>query len=97
MARIRVLDPTAPPPQSEAKRGPDAGAIAGQLIGIRYDQTWQSFFHVKHEWGGALEAAGARTLEWDARNRIGEEGEQTRRALERFASDVDVAVVGLGN
>ena len=34
---------------------------------------------------------------WTARNRIGEAGEQTFRELEGFATDVDVAIVGLGN
>jgi hypothetical protein len=34
---------------------------------------------------------------WVAGNRIGEQGEQTFRELDQFASDVDIAVVGLGN
>ncbi len=97
MERIRVLDPTAPPPQASADPGPDAGSLAGKTVGIRYDETWQSFFHVRDEWIERLTSAGATIRLFDARGRIGEEGERTRRELEEFADAVDIAVVGLGN
>ena len=97
MERIRVLDPTAPPPEVSLDPGPDAGPLAGKVIGIRYDQTWQSFLHVKDEWTRSLEAAGATVHAWNAGNRIGESGERTKKELERFADAVDLAVVGLGN
>ena len=34
---------------------------------------------------------------WVSGNRVGEEGERTRQELEAFATDVDIAVIGLGN
>jgi len=39
MVRMKVLDPTAPPPEVGADPGPDAGALAGRLVGLRYDRT----------------------------------------------------------
>ena len=97
MERIRVLDPTAAPPEVSTDPGPLAGPLAGQRVGIRFDRTWKSFFHVKDEWRRSLEAAGARIHEWEAGGRVGEEGERTREQLETFADAVDVAIVGLGN
>ena len=97
MVRMKVLDPTAPPPDLAADPGPDAGALAGKLVGLRYDRTWRSFEWVIDEWTAMLRAAGADVRPWRAGNRIGEEGERTRVQLERFVDDVDVAVVGLGN
>jgi hypothetical protein len=97
MVRMKVLDPTAPPPEIAADPGPDAGALAGRLVGLRFDRTWRSFEWVIDEWTTTLEAAGAEVRPWCAGNRIGEEGERTRGELERFVDEVDVAVVGLGN
>ena len=97
MERIRVLDPTASPPEVSTAPGPAAGPLAGRRVGIRFDQTWQSFLHVKAEWTRSLEALGATVIAWNAGNRIGEEGERTRKELEEFADDVDIAIVGLGN
>jgi hypothetical protein len=97
MERIVVLDPTAPPPEVSMDPGPDAGSLAGKVVGIRFDKTWRSFFHVKDEWSARLRAAGATVHEWEAHSRVGEEGERTRAELERFADEVDIALVGLGN
>ena len=97
MARATILDPTAPAPEVDPDPGPDAGALAGRVVGIRFDHTWRSFEWVIDEWRRALESAGARVEAWCAGNRIGEEGERTRRELDEFAARVDVAVVGLGN
>ena len=97
MERIVVLDPTAPPPEVSLDPGPAAGNLKGKTVGIRFDRTWQSFLHVKEEWRERLEQAGAKVHEWEAKSRVGEEGERTRAALERFADEVDVALVGLGN
>ena len=97
MARVRVLDPTAPPPSDDSGAGPDAGTLAGKLVGIRYDRTWRSFEWVIDEWSRDLKEAGADVRLWCAGNRIGDEGERTRRELEEFVAEVDVAVVGLGN
>ena len=97
MVRMKVLDPTAPPPEIGADPGPDAGALAGRLVGVRYDRTWRSFEWVIDEWTPRLRDAGADVRRWCAGNRIGDEGERTSAELESFATDVDIAVVGLGN
>lgn len=97
MERIRVLDPTAPPPAVSQDPGPDAGPLAGKTIGFRFDQTWKTFLHVRDEWVESFEKAGATVRFWDAGHRVGEAGEQTRRELGEFADAVDIAVVGLGN
>ena len=97
MQRIRVLDPTAAPPDVDANPGPPAAALGGKTIGVRFDQTWRSYLHVLEEWEPKLEAAGASLQRWDSAGRVGEQGERTNRALEAFVDDVDVAIVGLGN
>jgi hypothetical protein len=97
MARIRVLDPTARPPDVDADPGPDAGPLAGRVVGIRSDRTWDSFEWTIAEWIPRFEAAGATVRVWEPGNRIGSEGDATRRELDDFATDVDLAVVGLGN
>jgi hypothetical protein len=97
VARATVLDPTASAPEVDPDPGPDAGVLAGRVVGIRFDRTWRSFEWVIDEWRRELEAAGARVEAWCAGNRIGEEGDRTRRELDEFAARVDVAVVGLGN
>jgi hypothetical protein len=97
MERIRILDPTAAPPDVEADPGPPAGPLAGRNVGLRFDRTWRSFLRVLDEWAPRLEATGAQLRRWDAPGRVGEEGERTRRELDAFVGDVDVAIVGLGN
>ena len=97
MARISVLDPTAPPPEVDPDPGPAAGALAGRVVGIRYDSAWRSWEWALDEWCRSLEAAGATVRLWEAGNRIGAEGEQTFSELGAFVDEVDVAVVGLGN
>jgi len=97
MGRITVLDPTAPPPEDELGPGPDAGALAGKVVGFRHDITWRSFEWVIDEWARLLRDEGAELVTWLAGNRIGEEGEQTAKELADFADKVDVALVGLGN
>ncbi len=95
--QIRILDPTAPARELNADPGPDAGPLAGRTIGIRDDGTWQSFIHTTDEWAGLFEAAGAKLRWWHAGGRVGDTGERTRQALEDFADEIDIAIVGLGN
>jgi hypothetical protein len=97
MARIKVLDPTAPPPDVDDDPGPDAGALRGRVVGIRFDHAWKSFEWAIDEWVPRLEAAGASVRRWEAGNRIADEGERTFKELADFATDVDIAIVGLGN
>ena len=42
-------------------------------------------------------AAGAQVRPWRAGNRIGDDGVRTFAELDDFATDVDIAVIGLGN
>jgi hypothetical protein len=97
MTRVRILDPTASPPATIDDPGPDAGALAGKTIGLRFDRAWRSWLFVLDEWEPRLRDAGARTLRWEAGNRVGVDGAETFAALAVFAADVDAALVGLGN
>ena len=81
MSRVRILDPTAAPPEIDADPGPPAGRLAGRTVGIRLDQTWRSFIYTTEEWAKRLEAVGARVRWWDAHSRVGEQGERTRNEL----------------
>ena len=95
--RVRVLDPTAAAPETAPVTEPDAGTVAGKVVGIRLDRAWRSFEWVADEWRQTFAALGATVKLWVAGSRVGEEGERTRAELEAFADGVDVAVVGLGN
>ena len=97
MDRITVLDPTASPPDIDPDPGPDAGPLTGKVFGIRYDRAWRSFEWAIDEWERSLAAEGVRLVKWCAGNRIGDEGERTSDELAGFASDVDLALIGLGN
>jgi hypothetical protein len=97
MRRITILDPTAPTPDIDVDPGPDAGALAGLVVGIRSDRTWRSFEWVADEWEQLLIAEGATVSRWVSGNRIGDEGERTRVELAEFVDTTDLAVVGLGN
>jgi len=97
MARVRILDPTAAPPEADPDPGPDVGVLAGKRVGLRYDRAWRSWLWVLDEWEPQLRAAGARVVRLETGNRIGEGGEETFANLSVFAADVDAALVGLGN
>ncbi|MCY4272782.1 MAG: hypothetical protein OXF00_09080 [bacterium] len=93
-----VLDPTVAPPLIDPDRGPDAGPLVGKRVGIRYDLTWRSFLWATDEWARKLEAAGAEVVPWCSESRQDVKLEEAvREGLERFATDVDIAIVGLGN
>jgi hypothetical protein len=97
MARIRILDPTASVPDMNTDPGPSIGTLERLEVGIRSDRTWRSFEWVADEWERSLAAGGARVRRWVSGNRIGDEGERTRRELTAFVDAVELAVVGLGN
>lgn len=97
VARVRVLDPTARPPAVDADPGPDAGELRGKVVGLRLDTAWRSYEWVLDEWERRLVGAGATVRRWVAGNRVGPEGDQTAIGLERFAADVQIGIVGLGN
>ena len=97
MARITILDPTAPPPDVDADPGPPLRAIAAARVGIRYDLTWRSFDWVRDEWARMLDEDGAAVTQWCAGDRTGEAAEETLGDLRGFAADQEVVVSGLGN
>ena len=93
-----VMDPTATPPALDPDRGPDAGPLTGKRVGIRYDLTWRSFLWTTDEWTRKLEAAGADVVAWCSESRQDVKLENAvLEELEGFATDVDIAIVGLGN
>ena len=97
MAKLKVLDPTAAPPEVDPDPGPEAGPLKGRQVGIRYDTAWRSFEWVLDEWRQSLIDAGAEVRVWCAGNRVGEEGDRTFQELDEFADGVEIAIVGLGN
>ena len=97
MSKITILDPVALPPEVDPDPGADAGALAGKIVGLRYDTAWRSYEWVLDEWEQLLRRRGATVSRWVAGNRIGDEGERTSGELKRFAADVDIGIVGLGN
>ena len=99
MARIAILDPTAPPPEVDPDPGPDLGALAGRRVGFRYDLTWRSFLWVMDEWSRALGDAGAATeaLCVGDGNRSGGARAEIEAGLQAFAGRIDAGVLGLGN
>jgi len=99
MTRIRILDPTAAPPEVDGDPGPalTGEGVQGTRFGIRYDLTWRSFEWVRDEWARLLANDGAGVEAWCAGDRAGEAGVETEQALEAFVRAQDVVVVGLGN
>ena len=97
MAKVKVLDPTAAPPEVNPDPGPEAGGLSGRTVGIRYDTAWRSFEWVLDEWSQKLRDVGAQVRVWCAGNRVGEEGDRTFAELDEFAEGVEIAIVGLGN
>ena len=99
VARISILDPTAPAPDANPDPGPafDASRLAGSHIGIRYDLTWRSFDWVRDEWGKMLSDEGATVTSWCAGDRTGEAAAATLTDLKNFSADQEVVLSGLGN
>src|SRR5438093_12221579 len=50
VSRIRILDPTAAPPETDPDPGPDIGSLSGKTIGLRFDRAWRSWLWVMDEW-----------------------------------------------
>ena len=96
-ATLEVLNPTAPAPQAARQPTPRLPSLAGKVLGIRRDRTWQSFTHFSD-----TIAELART-HWKVRDviffdpgvRIGTT-EEERRKVAGFVRAVDAAIVGLG-
>jgi len=99
MARITILDPTAPPPEVNPDPGPpfDEARLDGARIVIRYDLTWRSFDWVRDEWAKLLSGDGAQVDPWCAGDRTGEAADETLADLRGFVAEREVVVSGLGN
>jgi hypothetical protein len=98
VARIRVLDPTAPPEDEAGAETYDLGRpLAGVTVGLRLDRSWRSYFVVLDAWEQQFTADGAIVQRLTVGERIGAEGERTRNDLEQWAQLIDIGVVGLGN
>jgi hypothetical protein len=96
-ATIRVLDPTSAGPQELLPLAPPVASLAGKVLGLRVDDTWQSFTHfadyVREE---AIRRWQVRDVVlFDPGTRYGTT-EEERRKVEGFVRGVDLAIVGLG-
>src|SRR3569623_1536585 len=59
MAKGSVLDPTTARADDVTSPGPDAGPLAGKVIGIRVDQMWRSWDWISELWAEEFKKAGA--------------------------------------
>ena len=96
-ATIRVLDPTAAGPRDLHPLAPSLAGLEGKVLGLRVDDTWQSFTH----FADYLREEAVRrwrvrdVVVFDPGTRYGTT-EEERRKVEGFVRDIDMAVVGLG-
>ena len=99
MARITILDPTAPPPDVDPDPGPALDAARGtrSAFGFRYDLTWRSFDWVRDEWARMLVEEGAQVTQYCAGDRTGASAEATLSGLRDFVADREAVISGLGN
>lgn len=98
MATGNVLDPLAVRADDIASPGPDAGPLAGKIVGFRLDEIWRAWDWITLAWAQEFRAAGATVKFWrSSQGRTGAEGERVAQELEEFLDSIDVAVVGLGN
>ena len=96
-ATIDVLDPTALGPSERLVLPPRLPALRGRTLGLRIDDTWQSFTRFANRFATlARERLGVRDVVlWDPDVRIGTT-EEERRKVAGFVRAVDAAIVGLG-
>jgi len=94
----KVLDPTAVREDDIEHPGPDAGVLAGKVVGFRLDEIWRAWDWIAEIWADEFRKAGAEVKFWRSNQaRTGAEGERIARDLEAFLNSIDIAVVGLGN
>lgn len=97
MRTITVLSPAALGHREARPLPPALGTLDGRRLGIRVDRAWRSFQWFAEE---VAERARARfhladVVFFDPETRIGSPDTE-REKLQRFAADVDAAIVGLG-
>jgi Fe-S cluster biogenesis protein NfuA len=96
--QLTVVDPSAETSAADTDPGPDAGPLAGKVVGFRVDVLWRSWDWVVDEWITALEIAGVKTVQWRRiQGLAGEEGRIQGDSFEEFLASADVVVSGLGN
>jgi len=98
MATGKVLDPKAVRADDITSAGPDAGLLAGKIVGFRLDEIWRAWDWIAEIWADEFRKAGATVKFWRSnQGRTGAEGDRIARALDEFLGSIDIAVVGLGN
>ena len=105
----RITWQTNVPAQTQTAFGLDAPTVWTQpsgdsliehqsvVSGLEFSTTYQVYLHAVDEWNRALTADGAEVRTWCAGARVGEGADTTAAELQSFATDVDLAVIGLGN
>jgi len=94
---IDVLDPTASGPLERVALPERLPTLAGKVLGLRIDDTWQSFTRFANRFS-ALARARLQVRDiviFDPDIRIGTTDEE-RRKVAGFVRDIDAAIVGLG-
>lgn len=94
---IDILDPTASGPLERWPLPPRLPSLAGKVLGLRIDDTWQSFTRFANRFA-ALARAHCQLRDlvvFDPDIRIGTTDEE-RRKVAGFVRDIDAAIVGLG-
>jgi hypothetical protein len=97
MTKLTVLSPRPKREPADESPGPGLASLQGAVVGMRTDYIWPEWDIVSAEWAQMLEADGALIRRWRAGHRSGEDDERTATDLEAFVSEVDLAIVGLGN
>ena len=98
MARLVILDPTAPPAGGDTWVAPVLGrGLRGVTVGLRLDRSWRSYESVLDAWEPLLRRDGASVERFVVDARVSGAGEQMRSDLAAWSRLVDCAVVGLGN
>jgi hypothetical protein len=96
-ATIDILDPTASGPLERLVLPARLPSLAGKVLGLRIDDTWQSFTRFANRFAElARERLHVRDIVFfDPDIRIGTTDEE-RRKVAGFVRDIEAAVVGLG-
>jgi hypothetical protein len=98
MSEITIRKPTA---KFGARQGAPAfnldRPIKGLRVGLRNDHMWQSWLQVCDEWTDMLRRDGAEPVLLRVGEHGGEEAQNTKKILDKWASSIDCAVVGFAN
>ena len=96
-ATLRIRLPTAPPaPEVAAPTFVVGGPLAGLRVGVRHEGSWRSWMLITDVWQQLLQDDDAKPVMLQTGERVGAEGEATRRAVEDWVGRIDCAVSGLG-